>query len=71
MINEKDSVLDDYEQGIEDIIETFVPISAKTKARLDAIIDRKHPQPLEVNLDREIADRLTQFGGNAKASSDR
>jgi hypothetical protein len=60
--NEKDFILDDYEQDIEDRIETFVPVSAQTKARLDAIIDRTYPQSLQVNLDRDVADWLTQFG---------
>jgi hypothetical protein len=59
---EKDFILDDYEQDIEDRIETFVPVSAQTKERLDAIIDRKYPQSLQVNLDRDVADWLTQFG---------
>jgi hypothetical protein len=52
MINEKDFVLDDYEQSIEDGIETFVPVSAETKARLYAIVDRKPLQSLHVSLDR-------------------
>jgi hypothetical protein len=51
MINEKNFVLDDYEQGIEDCIETFVPVSAQTKARLYAIVDRKPLQSLQVSLD--------------------
>jgi hypothetical protein len=62
MINEENFILDDYEQGIEDRIETFVSVSAQTKAHLDAIIDRKHPQSFQVNLDRDVADWLTQFG---------
>jgi hypothetical protein len=52
MIDKKNSTLDDYEQGIEDIIETFVPVSAKTKARIDAAIDKTYSPPFQVNPDR-------------------
>ena len=32
--------LDPYEQSIEDQVETFVPVSVKTKAKFDAIIEK-------------------------------
>jgi uncharacterized protein (DUF4415 family) len=61
MVREENFVLDEYEQGIENIIETFVPVSAETKARLDTIIDNGNVS-LQVRLDEDVAAWLEKLG---------
>jgi 5-methylcytosine-specific restriction endonuclease McrBC regulatory subunit McrC len=68
MINEDEIVLDDYEQGIEDIIEKFVPVSAEKKAKIDAIIDAhaaKHPESTPVSSE-PVTVTLTFDGSTAQ-----
>jgi len=43
MLNESDIVLDEYEQSVENTLETFTPVSPETRRRLDAILAREEP----------------------------
>ncbi|MDR1785903.1 MAG: hypothetical protein LBR23_05485 [Spirochaetaceae bacterium] len=38
MLNEADIVLDEYEQSVEDALDTLAPVSPETRRRLDAIL---------------------------------
>jgi hypothetical protein len=44
MVNEAGIVLDEYEQGVEDALDTFAPVSPETRRRLDAILAREKEQ---------------------------
>jgi uncharacterized protein (DUF4415 family) len=64
MINDNEIILDDYEQSIEDMVETLVPVSPETKAQFDAIIDSRESEPIQVNLANDVSSWVKKLGNN-------
>jgi hypothetical protein len=71
MMNKNDSfALDEYEQGIEDICETFVPVDPVTNAKIDAAIEgykaEHSASTITISLDASYARRLNAMAQTSK-----
>jgi predicted DNA binding CopG/RHH family protein len=56
--------LDPYEQSIEDQIETFVPVSAETRAKFDGIIERaRNSRNVNLRFSGSDLDKVKQRAG--------